>query len=98
MKLVSNSDHQLEATTSVLASLSHTVPRIGIEEELYTVSEDDGVLEVCVVVFAPFYDCSKYIFQLSSTNDTAGKYFFICTCNNSKGMYTVQVMVWIMYL
>ena len=61
-------------TTSVLTSFSHTVPRIGIEEELYTVSEDDGVLEVCVVVFAPFYDCSQYIFLLSSTNDTAGNF------------------------
>ena len=56
----------------LLTSLSHTVPWIGIEEEVYTVSEDDGVLEVCVVVFAPFYDCSEYIFRLSSTNDTAG--------------------------
>ena len=85
MKLVSNSDHQLEVTTSVLTSLSHTVPRIGIEEEVYTVSEDDGVLEVCVVVFAHFYDCSKYIFRLSSTNDTAGKYFFLCTYSNVNG-------------
>ena len=58
--------------TCLLTSLSHTVPWIGIEEEVYTVSEDDGVLEVCVVVFAPFYDCSEYIFRLSSTNDTAG--------------------------
>ena len=75
MKLVSDFDHQFGVVVHSRNIPSHTVPRIGIEEEIYAVSEDANALEVCVVVFAPFFECSRYIFRLSSTNSTAGKYY-----------------------
>ena len=54
----------------------YTVAEVGLERTIYQVSEDDGVVEVCVVVYSPVIECPiQFAFEvrLSTTNNSAGK-------------------------
>ena len=50
---------------------------VGLEKTIYNVSENVGMVEVCVIVYSPTVDCPiEFAFNVSlSTRDgTAGKY------------------------
>ena len=49
---------------------------------MYTVSEDEGMVEVCAVVFFPNGSCPiqfPFDIRLETSNGTAGKIFGECT-------------------
>ena len=49
---------------------------------MYNVSEDEGMVEVCVVVFFPNASCPiqfPFDIRLETSNGTAGKIFGECT-------------------
>ena len=48
---------------------------VGLEETMYSVSEGDGTVEVCVVVFSPSDSCPisfPFSVSLSTSDNTAG--------------------------
>ena len=59
----------------------YTVAVVGLEETDYNVSESDGTVELCAVVFMPTDDCPvafEFEVMLSADNLTAGTVF----CNS----------------
>ena len=53
-----------------------TVAELGLERTFYQVSEDDGIVEVCAVVYNPVIECPiqfSFDIRLTTTNDSAGK-------------------------
>ena len=53
---------------------------VGLEETFYRVSETDGVVEVCVVVYEPNISCPiefPFDIMLSTTEGSAGKVVII---------------------
>ena len=54
------------------------MPVIGFENTTYQVSEDEGVVELCVVVYSPVIECPidfGLIFNLHIEDGSAGIYF-----------------------
>ena len=59
-------------------TLKHSTPGavVGLEETFYQVSETDGVVMVCVVIYEPDIDCPiKFPFDVNlfTTDGSAGK-------------------------
>ena len=57
---------------------------IGFETEECVVAEDDGELEVCVVIHNPLLDCPvvfPFELMISTTPGTAGVYIIIIIMN-----------------
>ena len=52
---------------------------VGLERTMYTVSEDEGMVEVCAVVFFPSGSCPiqfPFDIRLETSDGTAGKIFW----------------------
>ena len=52
---------------------------VGLEKTLYSVSEDEGVVEVCAIVYSPTIDCPiefSFNVNLSTSDRTAGILLF----------------------
>ena len=63
----------------------YTVAVVGLEEMMYSVSESDGAVELCAVVYIPYesFDCPiAFWFSVS-----------LSTSDNSAGTYTAEVVV-----
>ena len=59
---------------------------VGLESTLYQVSEDVGVVEVCVAVSSPIIVCSfafPFTVELTTLSGSAGKMADWCTCMNN---------------
>ena len=65
---------------SLITTIFYTVAVVGLEETFYNVSEDVGIVEVCVIVYEPDDDLCPISFpfqvQLSTSDGTAGSYTY----------------------
>ena len=56
---------------------------VGLETSVYSVTEDDGVVEVCAVVLSPIMECPidfAFTVILSTSDDSAGIRKLVTCC------------------
>ena len=67
---------QFDACLYIHYTFSNAGAVVGLERTIYQVSEDDGVVEVCAVVYSPVIECPiqfSFNLELTTIDGSAGK-------------------------